>query len=177
MPSKSFIKFVALILLLSLAPASIYILYKRTGGLESRKELAFHKNLRYQFMYGTKTVSLEELTNWGWARVCAFEGGAKQSEIDDLLGFHYADFDNLTWRNLDDHWTLLFIDSERETNWGMHRPIIAIRVPELELASFRKADNHIGNCVLRDRAALSLERSSVPLGQTPVTVSLMSEAM
>ena len=177
MPSKSFIKFVALILLLSLAPASIYILYKRTGGLESRRELTFHKNLRYKLMYGQETVSLNELTDWGWIRVCAFEAGARQSQIDQLVGFHYADFDNLTWRNLEDYWTLVFIDSERDTNWGMHRPIIAIRVPSLEIASFRKLDDRVGNCVLKDAAALSLERSRVPLGQTPVKASLISEAM
>jgi len=34
MPSKSFLKAVGLLLLLSLGPASIYILYTRTGGLE-----------------------------------------------------------------------------------------------------------------------------------------------
>ncbi len=52
MPSKSFIKVIGLLLLLSLGPLSIYVLYTRTGGLESCRELSFHRNMRFAFMAG-----------------------------------------------------------------------------------------------------------------------------
>ena len=41
-------KVAALLALLSIGPASIFILYTRTGGPESQKELKFQKNLRYE---------------------------------------------------------------------------------------------------------------------------------
>ncbi len=52
MPSKSFVKVVGLLIsLLSLGPASIYFLYTDgRAGLESRVELAFHRNARFVFM-------------------------------------------------------------------------------------------------------------------------------
>jgi len=173
MPSKSFVKVVGLLLLLSLGPASIYFLYKRTGGLESRVELGFHRNARFLFMGGTETIDPRVLTDWSWERVCAFGSGLSQVEVDGLVGFSYDNFTQLTWRDLDDHWTLLFIDSERETNWGSHRPVIPIRIPIPDISDFRVADGSIGSCVDRDNARLALERREVPLGQTPVTARLI----
>lgn len=173
MPSKSFVKVVGLILLLSLGPASIYFMYKRTGGLESRVELAFHRNARFLFMGGTETIDPSALTSWPWERVCAFGSGLSQAEVDGLVGFSYDNFTQLTWRNLDDHWTLLFIDSERDTNWGLHRPVTPIRIPIPDISDFRVADGSIGSCVDRENAQLALERREVPMGQTPVTARLV----
>lgn len=173
MPSKSFVKVVGLILLLSLGPASIYFLYKRTGGLESRVELAFHRNARFLFMAGTETIDPSVLTTWPWERVCAFGAGLSQADVDGLVGFSYDNFTQLTWRDLDDHWTLLFIDSERETNWGNHRPVTPIRIPIPDIADFETADGSLGSCVDRDGARLALTRQDVPLGQTPVIARLV----
>jgi hypothetical protein len=172
MPSKSFAKVIGLLLLLSLGPLTIYILYQRTGGLESRRELAFHRNIRFAFMAGTDTVDLEPLTDWPWVTVCAFKGGLKQEEIDGLVGFSYENFSHLTWRYLDDHWTLLFIDSERETNWGRHRPIIPIRIPKDSIADYDFIDGKVGSCANRNAAVLSLTKKTVPLGVTPIVAQL-----
>ena len=56
MPSKSFFKLIILFLVLSLGPASIAFLYTRTGGLESRREIQFHKTLRYVFMSDSSSI-------------------------------------------------------------------------------------------------------------------------
>ena len=173
MPSKSFVKVIGLLLLLSLGPLSIYILYTNTGGLESRRELAFHRNIRFAFMAGTETVDLALLTDWPWVRVCAFGAGLSHKEVDDLVGFSYDNFSQLTWRHLDDHWTLLFIDSERHTNWGRHRPIVPIRIPVEAIADYSFGQQTIGTCVNRDQAALSLERQRVVIDRSPVTARLV----
>lgn len=170
MPSKSFAKVVALILLLSLGPASIYFLYKRTGGLESRQELAVHRNLRFLFMEGTESVALTKFADWPWEKVCAFGSGLTQAQVDGLVGFEYENFGQMTWRDLSDHWTLLFIDSERETNWGQHRPVTPIRIPREDIADFQTAG--LGSCANRSDARLVLTRQSVPLGKTPVVARL-----
>lgn len=173
MPSKSFVKVVGLILLLSLGPASIYFLYKRTGGLESRQELAIHRNLRFLFMEGTDSVDLTAFADWPWEKVCAFGSGLTQSEVDGLIGFSYDNFGQMTWRDLSDHWTLLFIDVERETNWGQHRPVVPIRIPRDDIADF-EVDGP-GVCADRASARLVLTRKSVPLGQTPIVAQLISQ--
>lgn len=175
MPSKSFIKIIGLLLLLSLGPASIYIMYTRTGGLESRRELAFHKNARFAFMAGTETVRLADLTDWPWQTVCAFGPGLTQAEVDQLLGFSFENFAQMTWRSLEDHWTLLFIDGERETNWGMHRPIIPIRVPVQDIAGYSGPLK--GVCVASRDALLGLSRAEFEAGVSPVTATLMSGAL
>ncbi|NKB43078.1 MAG: hypothetical protein GKS03_02250 [Alphaproteobacteria bacterium] len=176
MPSKSFIKVIGLILLLSLGPASIYFLYKRTGGLESRDELAFHRNIRFEFMAGTDSVDLRPLTDWSWETVCAFGSGLSQAEVNALVGFSYDNFSQLTWRNLSDHWTLLFIDSERETSWGLHRPVTPIRIPTDDISGFNAGEGARGSCAEHDTARLALERREVPLGKTPVVARLIDEA-
>lgn len=175
MPSKSFLKIVGLFLVLSLGPVSIYMLYKQTGGLESRRELAFHRNARFAFMSGTDSVDLKSLTDWPWARVCAFGPGLDQKEVNALVGFSYDNFSQLTWTQLEDHWTLLFIDSERETNWGMHRPVIPIRIPFEDIARYRASGGSKGGCVDSEGAALSLERIDAPVGQTPIVAKLSGE--
>ncbi|MFL2769421.1 MAG: hypothetical protein ACJZ9F_00280 [Rhodospirillaceae bacterium] len=171
MPSKSFIKFVGLILLLSLGPASIYFLYKQTGGLESRSELAFHRKVRFAFMTAQSRVDLEPLTDWQWQKVCALDSGLSQSQVDTLIGFPFKKFSQLTWRDLKDHWTLLFIDSERETNWGSHRPTIPVRVPKDSIASYDFQGSQ-GVCVEGVGAILEVSRRDVPIGLSPITVQL-----
>ena len=171
MPSKSFVKLMGLILVLSLGPASIYFLYKQTGGLESRRELAFHRKVRFAFMAAQSKVELQPLTNWPWQKVCAFDSGLSQSQVDTLIGFPFKNFSQLTWRNLKDHWTLLFIDSERETNWGRHRPTIPIRVPKDSIASY-DFQGGLGICVDGIGAVLKVSRRYVPVGLSPVIVQL-----
>lgn len=171
MPSKSFIKIIGLLLLLSLGPASIYIMYTRTGGLESRRELAFHKNARFAFMAGTDAVPLATLTDWPWETVCAFGPGLSQADLDELIGFSYENFAQMTWRDLEDHWTLLFIDRERETNWGMHRPVIPIRVPVIDIAGYNGLRS--GECVTSPSAQLALSRNEFELGVSPVSAALV----
>lgn len=173
MPSKSFAKVVGLILLLSLGPASIYFLYKRTGGLESRQELAVHRNLRFLFMAGADSVELTKFADWPWEKVCAFGSGLSQSEVDQLVGFEYGNFGQMTWRDLSDHWTLLFIDVERETNWGMHRPVVPIRIPREDISDFEVSGT--GTCADRSNARLILTRKAVPLGQTPIIARLVAQ--
>ncbi len=170
MPSKSFIKIIGLLLLLSLGPASIYVMYTRTGGLESRRELAFHKNARFAFMAGTDAVPLAALTDWPWETVCAFGPGLSQADVDQLLGFSYENFSQMTWRDLEDHWTLLFVDSERETNWGMHRPVVPIRVPALDIAGYDGPQT--GACVTSPDAHLVLSRTGFEPGVSPVSAAL-----
>ena len=109
MPSKSFVKLMGLILVLSLGPASIYFLYKQTGGLDSRRELAFQLKVRFGFMAAQSKVELQPLTNWPWQKVCALDSGLSQSQVDTLIGFPFKNFSQLTWRDLKDHWTLLFL--------------------------------------------------------------------
>ena len=173
MPSKSFAKVIGLILLLSLGPASIYFLYKRTGGLESRRELAFHREIRFAFMAATDTVEFSRLTDWPWEKVCAFDAGWSQADVDSLVGFSYDNFGQLTWRDLEDHWTLLFIDSERETNWGQHRPTIPIRIPKDTIASYDFSEGS-GQCRDKSDALLEVSRRDVPVGISPVVVRLGS---
>ncbi|MDG2319328.1 MAG: hypothetical protein P8L79_03615 [Rhodospirillaceae bacterium] len=172
MPSRSFVKLIGLILLLSLGPLSIYFLYKQTGGLESRRELAFHRHIRFSFMAGTDEVDIKTLTDWPWETVCAFDAGLSQSQVDTLVGFSFGNFSQLTWRDLDDHWTLLFIDSERETNWGDHRPTIPIRIPKDTIASYDFSEDNNGRCVARPDATLKVYRHDVPQGLSPVIVEL-----
>lgn len=173
MPSKSFVKAVGLILLLALGPASIYFLYKRTGGLESREELAIHRNLRFLFMAGTESIDVTKFVEGPWETVCAFGSGLSQADVDQLVGFEYGNFGQLTWRNLSDHWTLLFIESERETNWGLHRPVTPIRIPIDDIAGFETEG--LGTCESRADARLALTRKDVALGQTPVVARLVGE--
>ena len=97
-----------------------------------------------------------------------------QTEIDNLVGFRYDNFSQLTWRHLEDHWTLLFIDSERDTNWGRHRPIIPIRIPVNDIAAYDVEVGRTGTCSHQGEAILELQRRKVPLGQTPVTARLTS---
>ncbi|MEQ9448579.1 MAG: hypothetical protein RLN70_06670, partial [Rhodospirillaceae bacterium] len=107
-PSRSFLKFVALLLLFTSVPGTLYILYTRTGGPESKKELAFQKNLRYALMAGGETLDLAPLTDWPWEKVCAVNNGLTEDEFKAVVGFEYEHFGELHWMHLENYWTLVF---------------------------------------------------------------------
>ena len=174
-PSSSFLKVVALLLLFTLVPGTLFVVYTRTGGPESKKELAFQKNMRYALMSGTPTLDLAPLSDWPWIQVCALDHGITQSELTDLLGFEYEHFGTLHWVRLQEYWTLLFIDSEREANWGMTRPITAVRIPRKELADLALPEGVVGACAgVQDDVVVS--RRSAPVGESPVVVMFNSIA-
>ena len=170
MPTKSFFKFLILFLVLSIGPGSIYFLYSRTGGLESRREIIFHKKLRFAFMTREDSIQLISLTDWSWKKVCAFGYGISESRLETLIGFPYENYTQLSWRNLPNFLTLLFIDNQRQTNWGLHRPVIAIRIPQDSIA--RYAGPEMGNCAPAEKAFLFVERNLISLEITPVRARL-----
>ncbi|MDX2145136.1 MAG: hypothetical protein SFV19_17405 [Rhodospirillaceae bacterium] len=171
-PTASFMKAAGLLAFLSLTPISIYIMYNRTGGPESKKEMTFQKNLRYAFMAESQAVDLAPLTEWPWVTVCAFDSATTREQMTQVLGFAYKDFDQLHWLPLKDHWTLLFIDTEREVSWGLARPVTPVRIPRAELADARFPDGAKGVCVPRETGRLVFERGRAPVGASPVTAEL-----
>jgi hypothetical protein len=173
-PTASFMKAAGLLAFLSLTPLSIYVMYNRTGGPESKKEMTFQKNLRYAFMAGSQAVDLGPLTDWPWVTVCAFDSAVTRAQMTAVLGFDYKDFDQLHWLPLEDHWTLLFIDSAREASWGLARPVTPVRVPRAELADATFPDGVKGVCVPRETGRLVFARASAPVGASPIMAELRS---
>ena len=169
-PSRSFLKVIGLLAIFTLAPATIYFLYTRTGGPESKKELAFQRNLRFALMSGTETIDFGPLTEWPWVKVCALTDGLTDKEIDDILGFEYLGKAELHWIHRPEVWTLLFVDTEREVNWGMARPVTAIRIPRQELADLRLPLGAKGTCVPRHSIQARLSRGPAAVGTSPVTI-------
>ena len=88
-PSKSFLKVIALLLIFTLAPGTMYFLYTRTGGPESKKELAFQKNMRTALMFGSEAIDFKPLSTWPWIKVCALDSGITETELLELIGFEY----------------------------------------------------------------------------------------
>jgi hypothetical protein len=168
-PSPSFLKVIGLLLLFSLAPGTLYVLYTRTGGPESKKELAFQKKMRYALMSGSETLDLAPLTVWPWIKVCALDSGITETELTALTGFEYEHFGELHWLHLADHWTLLFVDSEREANWGMARPVTPVRIPRKELADLALPPGVKGRCV-NFQEEIGISRREVPVGTSPIVV-------
>ncbi len=168
-PSPSFLKVIGLLLLFTLAPGTMYFLYTQTGGPESKKELAFHKNMRTALMSGSETLDLAPLTEWPWIEVCALDAGITELELNAVLGFEYEHFSALHWLHLADHWTLMFIDSEREASWGMARPVTSIRIPREGLADLALPSGVKGRCV-DFQEEIYLTRRDVPIGVSPVVV-------
>ena len=169
-PSRSFLKVVGLFALLTTAPASIYFLYTRTGGPESKKELVFQRNLRYALMTGTDTIDFGPLTDWPWVKVCALTDSLTPKEIDEILGFEYLGKAELHWMHRPDHWSLLFVDVEREVSWGKARPVTAIRIGRKEHAELYLPEGSKGLCVDRSSFQARLTRSPAPVGVSPVTI-------
>ncbi len=165
-------KVAGLLAVLSLGPASIYFLYTRTGGPESQKEMTFQKNLRYALMAGTDTVDLGPLTAWSWQTVCAVESGVTFDQLTGVIGFSYKDFAELHWLRNANMWTLMFIDVERETNWGPHRPVTPIRIPRAGLADLALPGGAAGTCAARTDRNATLVRRPAPVGVSPIVMSI-----
>lgn len=173
-PSRSFLKVIGLLAILSLAPATIYFMYTRTGGPESRKEQVFQKNLRYALMAGGDTLDFGPLTEWGWEKVCALSDNLTPTEVDEVLGFEYLGKAEMHWLHRPDYWTLLFVDTEREVSWGKARPVTAIRIGRKELADLRLPIGSKGTCVERNSIQARLTRAPAPVGTSPVTIRFAS---
>ena len=172
-PSRSFLKVIGLLAIFTLAPATLMVLYYRTGGPASQKELQFQKNLRYAFMEGTPTVDMATLTTWSWVKVCAVTNGLSRDDLNAVVGFPYKDYDQLHWLFLARDWTLLFIDSEREASWGKARPVVPVRIPRREVADLALPEGAKGACVDQETGGLILtRRPDAPVGTSPVTVRL-----
>lgn len=169
-PSRSFLKVLGLLAIFSLAPGTIYFLYTRTGGPESKKELAFQRNLRFTLMGGADTIDFGPLTEWPWEKVCALTDGLTDAEVDDILGFEYIGKAELHWLRRPEYWTLLFVDVEREVSWGKARPVTAIRIPREGLANLHLPIGSKGTCVPHDSIQARLSRSPAPVGISPVTI-------
>ena len=168
-PSKSFLKVIALLMIFTLAPGTMYFLYTRTGGPESKKELAFQKNMRTALMYGSEELDFAPLSTWSWIKVCALDSGITEAELTELIGFEYEHYPELHWRHLAGYWTLMFIDSEREASWGMARPVTPVRIPRKALADLALPSGVKGRCFdLQESVRLS--RRNVPVGESPVIV-------
>ena len=164
-------KVLLLFAIFSLAPVSLLIMYARTGGPASGKEVIFQKNLRYAFMADGDTVDLAPLTPWPWIRVCALDAGLSRAEVTEVLGFDYDNFSELHWLHLADTWSLIFIDAEREANWGMARPVTPVRIHRKDLGDLALPAGAKGQCI--DRAGrLEITRRAAPVGESPVVVHL-----
>jgi hypothetical protein len=168
-PSPSFLKVIGLLLVFTLAPGTLYVLYTRTGGPESKKELAFQKNMRYALMSGEDTIDLAPLTVWPWVEVCALDSGITETELTALIGFEYRHFGELHWLHLENYWTLFFIDSERQANWGLTRPVTPIRIPRKELADLTLSEGVVGRCV-DFQEEIKITRREMPVGVSPIVV-------
>ncbi|MBM3514497.1 MAG: hypothetical protein FJX59_12415 [Alphaproteobacteria bacterium] len=174
-PTKSFMKVAALLALLSLGPATIYVLYTRTGGPESQKERTFQINLRYALMAGTDTVDFAPLTAWDYDTVCAIDSAVTLDQLTQVIGFEYKDYGELHWLRRADMWTLLFIDVERDTNWGKHRPVTPIRIPRAGLTDVALPEGTKGVCVPRAKLTVSVSRRAAPVGSSPAVLELKQD--
>src|SRR5438067_6088354 len=96
-PSPTFLRLIVLFAIFSLAPVTMYIMYTRTGGPASGKELVFQRNLRFALMAGNEALDLAPLTDWPWTKVCAVQSGVNEQELETLIGFAYKDFGELHW--------------------------------------------------------------------------------
>lgn len=168
-------KVLLLLAIFSLAPVTMYIMYTRTGGPESQKEMKVQKNLRYAFMGGIDAIDLAPLSDTTWEKVCAVTDNVSRAELTKIIGFDYEHFQELHWLHLKDHWTLLFIGAEREVNWGKTRPVMPVRIPRKELADLKLTVEGKGQCITRGGRA-EITRRSVPVGESPVVLQLVDAA-
>ena len=175
-PSKSFLKVIGLLAIFTLAPGSIYFLYTRGGGLQSKKEQVFQRNLRFALMAGTETLDFGPLTDWPWEKVCALTNDLTSEEIDEILGFDYIGKTGLHWMRRPEYWTLLFVDVERDVNWGKARPVTAIRIPRQGLADLGLPIGSKGTCVDRHSLQARLTRAPAAVGTSPVTIRFAATA-
>lgn len=173
-PTPSFLKAVVLIAVLSLTPVSLYLMYYRTGGPASQKELALQKSLRFSFMSGVDLIDVVPLTPWPWVKMCAVTNGLTKDELTAVIGFPYKDYGQLHWLPRPEYWTLLFVDVEREANWGQAIPVTPVRISRKEVADLLLPSNTKGVCVTRLGGKLNLTRRlNADPGTSPVTVRLV----
>jgi hypothetical protein len=171
-PTASFMKAAGLLAFLSLTPFSIYLMYNRSGGPESQKEMTFQKNLRYAFMAEPTAIDLALLTAWPWVKVCAVDAGATREEFKQIIGFDYKDYDEMHWLPLKTHWSLVFIDYEREASWGTAHPVTPVRIPRAALANAKFPEGVKGVCVPRETGRLMFARGLAPVGASPIVAEL-----
>jgi hypothetical protein len=165
---------VALLLVLSLGPTSLYLMYNRTGGPASQKELGLQKNLRFAFMAGMDLIDLAPLTPWPWQKVCAVTNGLTEAELTQVIGFEYKDYDQLHWLPRPEYWTLIFIDPEREASWGKAHPVTPVRIPRKEVGDLMLPNGVKGTCINRGEGGLNLSRlPDTVVGTSPVVVRLV----
>jgi hypothetical protein len=174
-PSPSFVKVLVLLAVFSLAPVTLYILYTRTGGPPSQKEMQFQKNLRFAFMQGVDAIDLAPLAAWPYVKVCALQAELSRGEVNEILGFDYQNIAELHWLHLADYWTLVFVDAEREASWGMARPVTPVRIGKKDLADLNLPAGAKGQCITRD-GRIEITRRTAAVGESPVTVQLVSAA-
>jgi hypothetical protein len=173
-PSTSFVRVVVLIAVFSLTPLSLYMLYYRSGGPLSQKELALQKNLRFAFMTGPDIIDVAPLTPWPWVKMCAVTSAVTPDELAAVIGFPYKDYDQLYWLPHAQFWTLLFIDSEREASWGKVTPVTPVRIPRTEVADLMLPSGKKGICVSREGGRFNLARMpDTPVGASPIVVRLI----
>jgi hypothetical protein len=172
-PSATFLRVIVLLLVFSLAPATLYILYTRTGGPASGKELVFQKNLRFALMAGGDAVDLGPLADWPWVKVCAVGSGLSEDDLTKVIGFDYKDYGELHWLPLPDYWTLLFIDKEREASWGKAHPVVPIRISRKDLADIALPKDVKGQCIERNTGRIEVTRGTAPVGTSPITLNLV----
>jgi len=175
-PSPTFLRVLVLLAVFSLAPATLYILYTRTGGPASGKELVFQRNLRFALMADNDVVDMAALTDWPWVKVCAVDSGLSADDLTAVIGFPYKDFGELHWLPLTDYWTLLFIDSERQASWGLAHPVVPIRIPRKDLANIVFPTGAKGQCLDRTSGRIEATRATVPVGTSPVTLHFVDTA-
>ena len=171
-PTASFMKAAGLLAFLSLTPFSSYLMYNRSGGPESQKEMTFQKNLRYAFMAESNAIDLAPLTAWPWVRVCAVDAGVTREEFKKIIGFDYKNYDEMHWLPLKTHWSLVFIDYEREASWGTAHPVTPVRIPRAALANATFPEGVKGVCVPRETARLVFARGAAPVGASPIMAEL-----
>jgi len=171
-PSTGFMRVLLLLAIFSLAPVTMYLLYSRTGGPPSQKEMGFQKNLRYAFMQGGDAVDIAPLAAWPYVKVCALDAGLSTAEVNEILGFDYEFIQELHWLHLADFWSLVFIDAEREANWGLTRPVTPVRISRKDLADLNLPAGAKGQCITRD-GRIEITRRGVPVGESPIVVQLV----
>lgn len=171
-PSTGFMRVLLLLAILSLAPVTMYILYSRTGGPPSPKEMQVQKNLRYAFMQGQDAIDLAPLTPWPYVKVCALESGLSTAEVNKILGFDYEFIQEMHWLHLADTWSLVFVDREREANWGMARPVTPVRISRKDLADLKLPAGTKGQCITRD-GRIELTRKQAPVGESPMVMQFV----
>ncbi len=171
-PSPTFKRLILLLVIFSLAPGTLYILYARTGGMASARELTFQRNMRLLLMDGAPDLILPRITDWEWEKACAIDAHVTEAELDEIIGFKYPLFGELHWVERPEYWTLFFAARAREASWGTAQPAVAVRIPRKDVADLKLPEGVKGVCIPRENGRLPVTRKTVIVGTSPVTVDL-----